>query len=80
MRYEKMFVLKKVWKISIAALHCLTQDVQHATTNLRRTSAGAYLIIICFLEMFSSQYIRLIKSREKKYCDLRKDSKLLRKR
>ena len=30
MRYEKMFVMKKVWKISIAALHRLTQDVQHA--------------------------------------------------
>ena len=38
MRYEKMFVLKKVWKISIASLHRLTQDVQRA--NLRRAHVG----------------------------------------
>ena len=29
MRDKKMFVLKIVWKKSIATLHRLTQDVQH---------------------------------------------------
>ena len=33
---KKMFVLKIVWRKSIASLHRLSQDVQHA--NLRRTA------------------------------------------
>ena len=36
MSSEKMFVLKKMWKISIASLHRLTQDMQRA--NLICTS------------------------------------------
>ena len=36
MRDKKIFVLKIVWKKSIASLHRLTQAVQRA--NLRRTA------------------------------------------
>ena len=36
MRHKKIFVLKIVWRKSIASLHCLTQAVQSA--NLRRTA------------------------------------------
>ena len=36
MRNKKIFVLKIVWRKSIATLHCLTQAVQRA--NLRRTA------------------------------------------
>ena len=43
-----MFVLKKVGKIFIAVLHCLTQGMQHAT------SAGADLSIIFHKHNFTS--------------------------
>ena len=44
---KEIFVLKIVWKKSIASLHCLTQAVQRA--NLRRTAGDptwVYSIII----------------------------------
>ena len=38
---KEIFVLKIVWKKSIASLHRLTQAMQRA--NLRRTAGGPYL-------------------------------------
>ena len=40
---KEIFVLKIVWKKSIASLHCLTQAVQRA--NLRRTAGDPTWIL-----------------------------------
>jgi hypothetical protein len=44
---KKMFVLKIVWRKSIASLHRLTQDVQRA--NLRRTAGDPTWVSQYFL-------------------------------
>ena len=47
MRDKKMFVLKIVWRKSIASLHFLTQDVQHAkalTYEARRGTLPDYVL------------------------------------
>ena len=45
---KEIFVLKIVWKKSIASLHRLTQDVQLA--NLRRTAGDpTWVYLICLV-------------------------------
>ena len=43
---KEIFVLKIVWKKSIASLHCLTQAVQRA--NLRRTAGDPTWVFMYF--------------------------------
>ena len=47
MRGKKIFVLKIVWRKSIASLHRLTQAVQRA--NLRRTAGDPTWVCTIFL-------------------------------
>ena len=59
MRDKKIFVLKIVWRKSIASLHRLTQAVQLA--NLRRTAGDPTWVchenITCKKELLPNQYV-----------------------
>ena len=53
---KEIFVLKIVWKKSIASLHRLTQAVQRA--NLRRTAGDpTWVILREFLDFFAALLI-----------------------
>ena len=51
---KNMFVLKIVWRKSIASLHCLTQDVQ--PTSLRCTAGDPTWVPNLFISMWLDAY------------------------
>ena len=64
MRNKKIFVLKIVWRKSIASLHRLTQAVQRA--NLRRTAGDPTWVYVHFYT-FLGKFTTHITTHKKKY-------------